>query len=265
MQLGERRLHGDARGPSTRARRRRGRRRGRRACRACGSSSGVTTVAPSRSASARRVGCGSLTTTSVTPRRPAAAMLSAPIGPHPGHEDPLARFDATTRQAVERDRERFGQRRRPHRHAGRDPQELGVVHAHEVGEGALELADAGTGATGAELRSPGEAVLALTAACAGPPTTSSPGDHPVTSSPTATTRPEYSCPPMESGAPQPSTNMCRSLPQTPQWLTSRSTSCGPSSGTGRSSTATSRGPRYTAARIVAGRAPAVFPDTNVRA
>ncbi len=41
--------------------------------------------------------------------------------------------------------------------------------------------------------------------CDGPPTAASPADHRVTSSPTATTRPEYSCPPIEPGAPQPST------------------------------------------------------------
>ena len=181
-----------------------------------GRSSGVTTAAPSRSASARRVGCGSLATMSVTPRALAAAMLSAPIGPHPvtstrcpastpprvnpcsatasGSASAAARIDTpggTRRSSASRTRTKSA-------NAPWNSPTPGLVRpVQSCGRPARQYS-----------HSPQR--------CAGPPTTSSPGDHPVTSSPTATTRPEYSCPPMEFGAPHPSTNMCRSLPQTPQ-------------------------------------------------
>src|SRR5205807_87037 len=54
------------------------------------------------------------------------------------------------------------------------------------------------------------------------------------------------------GRPHPSRTRWRSVPQMPQWLTSRSTSRGPTSGTGSSCTEMSPGPRYTAASMVAG-------------
>ena len=65
---------------------------------------------------------------------------------------------------MERDRERLGERGGAHRQARRHPQELRLAHAHEIGERALELADARVAATDAKLGPPGEAVLALAAA-----------------------------------------------------------------------------------------------------
>ncbi len=207
------------------------------------SSSGATTTAPSCSASACRVGCGSLATTSVTPRARAAAIVSAPIGPHPvtrmrcpartpprvrpwsatasGSASAAARIDTpggTRRSSGSRTRTKSA-------NAPWNPPTPGLLRpTHSCGRPARQYS-----------HSPQR--------CDGPPTTSSPGDQVVTSSPTATTRPENSCPPIEFGAPHPSTNIWRSLPHTPQWLTSSRTSSGPSSGTGRSSTTMSRGPR----------------------
>jgi hypothetical protein len=63
-----------------------------------------------------------------------------------------------------RDRERLGEGGGAHRHAGGHPQELRRAHAHEIGERALELADARVAATDAQLRPSREAVLALAAA-----------------------------------------------------------------------------------------------------
>ena len=84
--------------------------------------------------------------------------------PAPGHEDAVSGADAAACQTMERDREGLGQRGGPHRHARGHPQELRLPHAHEIGERALELADARVAATDAQLRPPGEAVLALAAA-----------------------------------------------------------------------------------------------------
>ena len=73
----------------------------------------------------------------------------------------------------------------------------------------------------------------------GPPTTMSPGCHRVTPSPTAATVPIHSWPCQLPGTPQPSSTMCRSLPQMPHSSTATSTSSEPTSGTGTCSTATS--------------------------
>src|SRR2546429_1682868 len=58
---------------------------------------------------------------------------------------------------------------------------------------------------------------------------------------------------MGPGWPEPTMTVGRPLPHTPQWPTSIRTSWGPGSGRGRSSRASDRGPRYTAAGIRAGR------------
>ena len=72
--------------------------------------------------------------------------------------------DAASCQTMERDRERLGQRGGAHRHPRGHPQELRLAHAHEIGERALELADARVAATDAQLWPSLEAVLALAAA-----------------------------------------------------------------------------------------------------
>ena len=188
------------------------------------SSSGATTTAPSRSASARRLGCGSLATTSVTPRARAAAIVSAPIGPHPvtrmrcpARTPPRVRPWSATASGSASAAARIDTPGGTHRSSGsrtrtksanapwNSPTPGLLRPTHSCGRPARQYS-----------HSPHR--------CEGPPTTSSPGDHVVTSSPTATTRPENSCPPIESGAPHPSTNMWRSLPHTPQWLTSSRTS-----------------------------------------
>ena len=74
------------------------------------SSLGSTVTAPNFSASARRFGCGSLTTMSVTPRARAAAIDNVPIGPAPVISN---RWPARTPPCVrpcKRDRERLGER-----------------------------------------------------------------------------------------------------------------------------------------------------------
>ena len=75
-----------------------------------------------------------------------------------------------------------------------------------------------------------------------PPTTCSPTDHPVTSSPTATMVPLHSWPATAPGLkPQPSRSWWMSDPQIPQACTRTTTWSGPGRGTGRSSTAMTPG------------------------
>ena len=142
----------------------------------------TTSVAPSRRASAWRTADGSLTFTSSTPMARSAAMVSAPIGPAPEHERALARLHAGVRDAVQRDRERLGERGFAQRHAVGHAQQLALVDLRVVRERTLPVA-AGSGRVafdaqrrmarcGTSRTSPHRGV--------GPPITASPTDHRVT-------------------------------------------------------------------------------------
>ncbi len=214
--------------------------------------------APRRSPSSRRVGEGSLTVRSFTPRAASATSVSAPIGPVPltrtrgglappsSAEMPLSviAWSATASGS--------------HRAASRTP----------ISSGSRTSCDASTrvywanapchsrpAKVGSSTHRPGRWARQGSHAPqpgSGPPTTRSPTVQSETSEPSAAMRPAYSCPPIDSGRAQPSITMWRSVPQIPQWLTSISASRGPSSGSARSSTAMVRAPRFTAARIVVG-------------
>ena len=102
-----------------------------------------------------------------------------------------------------------------------------------------------------------------------PPTTSSPTDQVVTSSPTAAMVPLHSCPATTPcGRPQPSRSWWMSDPQMPHECTRTTTWSASGRGTGRSSTVTTPGDWYTAADITSGSGlpigPPDDPDIGVR-
>ena len=250
----QRRCHRGGAGPSTRSRRRPRRPRGDGARPSTGRRGRRAPPRPWRRrerARSRRAWCGSLTTTSSTPRARSAATTSRPIGPPPEtrtrwpRRAPLrvtpwsATASGSARAAVRR------RQARRHRHDGP------LVGTHVGGERAVGLAACRAWrATGTARAGRRRQERQAPHPGAGPPTTGSPTATAPPSPATARTMPDHSWPPTVPGRAQPSRARCRSVPHTPQWLTSTSTCVPVGQGTGRSSTRTSPGPCTTAARIV---------------
>ncbi len=199
--------------------------------------------APSRSHSARRGSCGSLTTMSSTPcglqRRDRQEADRPAAGDEPAR--PWSGASAT-RDAVQRDGHRLRERGVLRCEVVRDAQQLARGDRLVARRTRLAIrprqfrpdrvrCTAKAGARGSTRSVPQRGDRS-----ADDPVADLPIVDLVARPPRSV--PLYSWPSIAPSCPPHSRRKCRSEPQIPQWLTSMSTSCGPSRGVGRSSTAT---------------------------
>ena len=194
--------------------------------------------APRSAARRRRPSCGSTTVMSSMPIDRRAATLRAPMGPAPKTMTRVAGRHARAGDAVQRHRQRLGQR--------------GMAGREALGQ-AQDAGGPRTGCTRRRRRRLWSPLMLLRFShCEGlpsrqrrqvpqrgdaPPTTSSPTDQPVTSSPTAAMVPLHSWPATAPGVkPQPSRSWWMSDPQMPHECTRTTTWSGAGPRDRRSST-----------------------------
>ena len=192
----------------------------------------------------------------VDAERPERGDAQRPDGPRPQHEHPLASVDLAlvdgraARPRAARPAPRRGGRGRRGGRAARRPVPACRWRTRPA-PGRCPACPAPHRATAV----PATHIGQVPQRTVGPPTTTSPGRQLDTSEPTAATVPIHSWPCQLPGAPQPSSTMCRSLPQMPHSSMATRTSPAPTSGTGTDSTSSRPAAFSTAAGIVSGSSP----------